>query len=90
MKHQFLQQNRAATVRFSYNGTEAHQCEKSMDPYNASALKLQENLLNLRLERDRLKKEGKHNEADELAELIAKIEAAIQQLPDSFKPVTLQ
>ncbi|AYN16882.1 hypothetical protein CHR29_17735 [Pseudomonas monteilii] len=61
-----------------------------MDPYNASALKLQKNLLNLRLERDRLKREGKYNEADKLAEPIAKIEAAIQQLPDSFKPVTLQ
>lgn len=61
-----------------------------MDPYNASALKLQKNLLNLRLERDRLRREGKDNEADALAEPIARIEAAIQQLPDSFKPVTLQ
>ncbi|CAI3806818.1 hypothetical protein GLGCALEP_04342 [Pseudomonas sp. MM221] len=61
-----------------------------MDPYNASALKLQKNLLNLRLERDRLRREGKDKEADELAEPIAKIEAAIQQLPDEFKPMTLQ
>lgn len=61
-----------------------------MDPYNASALQLQKNLLNLRLERDRLRREGKNKEADELAEPIAKIEAVIQQLPDSFKPVTLQ
>ncbi|MFK0033885.1 MULTISPECIES: hypothetical protein [Pseudomonas] len=61
-----------------------------MDPYNASALKLQKNLLNLRLERDRLRREGKHNEADALAEPIARIEAAIQQLPDEFKTATLQ
>lgn len=61
-----------------------------MDPYNASALKLQKNLLNLRLERDRLRREGKHKEADELADPIARVEAAIQQLPDSLKPVTLQ
>lgn len=37
-----------------------------MDPFNTSALKLQKNLLNLRLERDRLRREGKDKEADEL------------------------
>ena len=61
-----------------------------MDPYNASALQLQKNLLNLRLERDHLRTEGKDKEADALAEPIAKIEAAIQQLPDEFKSTTLQ
>ena len=61
-----------------------------MDPFNASALKLQKNLLNLRLERDRLRKEGKDKEADELAAPIERIEAAIRQLPDHMKPVTLQ
>ncbi|WP_144173964.1 hypothetical protein [Pseudomonas sp. Kh13] len=61
-----------------------------MDPFNASALKLQQNLLNLRLERDRLRREGKDKEADELAAPIARIEAAIRQLPDDMKPVTLQ
>ncbi|MND86846.1 hypothetical protein D3C81_690010 [compost metagenome] len=61
-----------------------------MDPFNASALKLQKNLLNLRLERDRLRMEGKDKEADELAGPIAKIGAAIRKLPDGMKPVTLQ
>ncbi len=61
-----------------------------MDPFNASALKLQKNLLNLRLMRDRLRMEGKDKEADELAAPIARMEAAIRQLPDGMKPVTLQ
>lgn len=61
-----------------------------MDPFNTSALKLQKNLLNLRLERDRLRREGKDKEADELAASIERIEAAIRQLPDDMKPVTLQ
>lgn len=61
-----------------------------MDPFNTSALKLQKHLLNLRLERDRLRREGKDKEADELAAPIERIEAAIRQLPDAMKPVTLQ
>ncbi|WEK32894.1 MAG: hypothetical protein P0Y58_12100 [Candidatus Pseudomonas phytovorans] len=61
-----------------------------MDPYNASALQLQKNLLNLRLERDRLNSEGKDKEADQLAGLIERLETAIGQLPESMKPVTLQ
>ncbi|WP_085621955.1 MULTISPECIES: hypothetical protein [unclassified Pseudomonas] len=61
-----------------------------MEPFNVSALKLQKNLLNLRLERDRLRREGKDKEADELAAAIERIEAAIRQLPDDMKPVTLQ
>lgn len=61
-----------------------------MDPFNTSALKLQKNLLNLRLERDRLRREGKDKEADELAAPIERIEATIRQLPDDMKPVTLQ
>ncbi|MNE82208.1 hypothetical protein D3C76_1173560 [compost metagenome] len=61
-----------------------------MDPFNASALKLQKNLLTLRLTRDRLRMEGKDQEADELAGPIARIEAAIRKLPDGMKPVTLQ
>ncbi|WP_426811351.1 hypothetical protein ABOC32_13350 [Pseudomonas sp. WOUb67] len=61
-----------------------------MDPYNASALQLQKNLLNLRLERDRLKMEGKDKEADQLAGPIATMEATLRQLPGSLKPVTLQ
>ncbi|MFJ3109113.1 hypothetical protein [Pseudomonas putida] len=61
-----------------------------MDPFNASALKLQKNLLNLRAERDRLRSEGKDKEADLLAGPIERLEAAVAQLPASLKPVTLQ
>ncbi|WP_447741385.1 hypothetical protein [Pseudomonas laurentiana] len=61
-----------------------------MDPFNASALKLQKNLLTLRLMRDRLRLEGKDKEADELAGPIARMEAAVQKLPEEMKPVTLQ
>ncbi|WP_054913013.1 MULTISPECIES: hypothetical protein [Pseudomonas] len=61
-----------------------------MDPFNASALKLQKNLLNLRIERDRLRSVGKHQEADQLAQSVAQLEAALQQLPDDLKPNTLQ
>lgn len=61
-----------------------------MDPFNASALKLQKNLLALRLARDRLRMEGKDKEADALAGPIARIEATIRQLPDDMKPVPLQ
>jgi len=63
-----------------------------MDPFNTSALKLQKKLLDLRLECDRLRSEGegKDMEADRLAGSIARIEAAIRQLPDDLKPVTLQ
>ncbi|CAH0649249.1 hypothetical protein N7592_19645 [Pseudomonas juntendi] len=61
-----------------------------MDPFNASALKLQKNLLNLRIERDRLRSAGKHQEADQLAQSVAQLEAALQQLPDDLKPKTLQ
>ncbi|BAN53637.1 MULTISPECIES: hypothetical protein [Pseudomonas] len=61
-----------------------------MDPFNTSALKLQKKLLDLRLECDRLRSEGKDMEADRLAGSIARIEAAIRQLPDNLKPVTLQ
>ncbi|MFJ4457909.1 hypothetical protein ACIP1G_29090 [Pseudomonas sp. NPDC089392] len=61
-----------------------------MDPFNNSALKLQKNLLNLRVERDRLRSEGKDKEADQLAGPIARLEAALRQLPDGMQPVTLQ
>lgn len=61
-----------------------------MAPFNASALKLQKNLLNLRIERDRLRSAGKHQEADQLAQSVAQLEAALQQLPDDLKPNTLQ
>ncbi len=61
-----------------------------MDPFNTSALKLQRTLLNLRVERDRLRSEGKDKEADQLAGPIARLEAVIRQLPDGMKPVTLQ
>ncbi|MBV4490891.1 hypothetical protein [Pseudomonas oryzicola] len=61
-----------------------------MDPFNSSALKLQKNLLNLRLERDRLRREGKDMEADELAGTIARIEETMRKLPDGMKPMTLQ
>ncbi|MEN5034010.1 hypothetical protein [Pseudomonas sp. TWI929] len=61
-----------------------------MDPFNASALKLQKNLLTLRLMRDRLRLEGKDKEADELAGPIARMEAAVQKMPEEMKPVTLQ
>ncbi|MFV3288453.1 hypothetical protein ACNFBR_06930 [Pseudomonas sp. NY11955] len=61
-----------------------------MDPFNTSALKLQKNLLNLRLERDRLRSEGKDTEADQLAGPIARLEAAIGQLPEDMRPATLQ
>ena len=61
-----------------------------MDPFNASALKLQKNLLNLRGERDRLRSEGKDKEADLLAGPIERLEAAVSQLPATLKPVTLQ
>ncbi|MHC6226037.1 hypothetical protein ACYU03_14870 [Pseudomonas sp. X10] len=61
-----------------------------MDTFNTAALRLQKNLLNLRVERDRLRNEGKDMEADQLAGPIARLEAAIGQLPDGMKPVTLQ
>lgn len=61
-----------------------------MDPFNISALKLQKNLLNLRVERDRLRSEGKDKEADQLAGPIARLEAALRQLPDDMQPQTLQ
>lgn len=55
-----------------------------MDSFKTSALKLQKNLLNLRVERERLRGEGKDKEADQLAGPIARLEAAIRQLPDSL------
>ncbi|MFK3815762.1 hypothetical protein ACI2KG_04030 [Pseudomonas sp. NPDC089407] len=61
-----------------------------MDPFNSSALKLQKNLLNLRVKRDRLRSEGKDKEADQLAGPIARLEAALRQLPDGVQPQTLQ
>ncbi|EKT4470309.1 hypothetical protein ABGT18_11355 [Pseudomonas putida] len=61
-----------------------------MDSFKTSALKLQKNLLDLRVECDRLRGEGKDKEADQLAGPIARLEAAIRQLPDSLKPDTLQ
>ncbi|MFJ4387866.1 hypothetical protein ACIP02_26540 [Pseudomonas sp. NPDC089408] len=61
-----------------------------MDPFNSSALKLQKNLLNLRVERDRLRSEGKDKEADQLAGPIARLEAALRKLPDDMQPQTLQ
>ncbi|WP_085674336.1 MULTISPECIES: hypothetical protein [unclassified Pseudomonas] len=61
-----------------------------MDQYNKSGLALQKNLLNLRRQRDRLKAEGKHKEAERLARDIARIEAVIAALPAQAKPPTLQ
>jgi len=61
-----------------------------MDQYNTSGLALQKNLLNLRRERDRLKAEGKHDEAERMAREIARIEAVVAALPASAKPPTLQ
>lgn len=66
------------------------QREKSMDSFKTSALKLQKNLLDLRVARERLRGEGKDKEADQLAGPIARLEEAIRQLPDSLKPDTLQ
>lgn len=61
-----------------------------MDQYNKSGLALQKNLLNLRRERDRLKAEGKHKDAERLARDIARIEAVGAALPAAAKPPTLQ
>ncbi|POG11290.1 hypothetical protein BGP84_16690 [Pseudomonas putida] len=61
-----------------------------MDKYNKSGLALQKNLLNLRRERDRLKAEGKHKEAERLAQEISRIEAVVAALPEAAKPPTLQ
>ncbi|MFZ5935343.1 hypothetical protein ACOKS3_10935 [Pseudomonas sp. HS6-2] len=61
-----------------------------MDQYNKSGLALQKNLLNLRRERDRLKAEGKHKEAERLAQEISRIEAVVAALPEAAKPPTLQ
>jgi hypothetical protein len=61
-----------------------------MDTFKASALKLQKNLLTLRLERDRLRKEGRDNEADALCAQITRMEDVISQLPGAIKPQTLQ
>ncbi|HGA2315664.1 TPA: hypothetical protein ACIRVE_000158 [Pseudomonas putida] len=61
-----------------------------MDQYNKSGLALQKNLLNLRRERDRLKAEGKHKDAERLARDIARIEAVVAALPAAAKPPTLQ
>ncbi|MFG0419626.1 hypothetical protein [Pseudomonas sp. zjy_8] len=61
-----------------------------MDSLKTSALKLQKNLLNLRVERERLRGEGKDKEADQLTGPIARFEEALRQLPDSLKPDTLQ
>ncbi|MBK4988463.1 MULTISPECIES: hypothetical protein [Pseudomonas] len=61
-----------------------------MDTYNASALKLQKNLLNLRTERDRLISQNRHSEAQALEAPIALLEDAIKQLPPALKPGTLQ
>ena len=80
MKHQFLQQIRTATVQFSYSGTEAYSLRKAWI----------RSIPRPCFERDRLRREGKDKEADELAAPIERIEAAIRQLPDDMKPVTLQ
>ncbi|BDM23727.1 MULTISPECIES: hypothetical protein [Pseudomonas] len=61
-----------------------------MDQYNKSGLALQKNLLNLRRQRDRLKAEGKHKDAERLARDIARIEAVVAALPAAAKPPTLQ
>jgi hypothetical protein len=61
-----------------------------MDQYNKSGLALQKNLLNLRRERDRLKAEGKHKDAERLGRDIARIEAVVAALPEGAKPPTLQ
>ncbi|MEN5304081.1 MULTISPECIES: hypothetical protein [unclassified Pseudomonas] len=61
-----------------------------MDQYNKSGLALQKNLLNLRRQRDRLKAEGKHQEAERLGREISRIEAVVAALPAAAKPPTLQ
>jgi hypothetical protein len=61
-----------------------------MDQYNKAGLALQKNLLNLRRERDRLRAEGEHEEAERLAREIARIESGVAALPAAAKPPTLQ
>ncbi|HDS1816325.1 TPA: hypothetical protein QEM96_000952 [Pseudomonas putida] len=61
-----------------------------MDPFDASALKLQKNLLTLRQTRDRLRREGNHAQADELAQQIARIETVLATVSGAVKPPTLQ
>ncbi|MBH3410330.1 MULTISPECIES: hypothetical protein [Pseudomonas] len=61
-----------------------------MDQYDKSGLALQKNLLNLRRERDRLRTEGKHQDAERLAQEISRIEAVVAALPAEAKPPTLQ
>lgn len=61
-----------------------------MEPFNSSALALQKNLLTLRKERDRLRAQGHDQEAEQLAEQIARIETVIRNLPEAMKPPTLQ
>ncbi|WP_079227465.1 hypothetical protein [Pseudomonas putida] len=61
-----------------------------MDQYNKAGLALQKNLLNLRRERDRLRAEGEHEEAERLAREIARIESVVAALPAAAKPPTLQ
>ncbi|WP_060486164.1 hypothetical protein [Pseudomonas sp. NBRC 111123] len=61
-----------------------------MDQYKRSGLALQKHLLNLRRERDRLKAQGKHKEAERLACEITRIESVVAALPAAAKPPTLQ
>ncbi|HDS1679673.1 TPA: hypothetical protein QEM39_001165 [Pseudomonas putida] len=61
-----------------------------MDQYNRSGLALQKHLLNLRRERDHLKAQGKHKEAERLAREITRIESVVAALPAAAKPPTLQ
>ena len=61
-----------------------------MDPLDASALKLQKNLLTLRRARDRLRQEGNDKEADQLAQQIARIEAVLSNMQGTIRPPTLQ
>ncbi|WEL53841.1 hypothetical protein PZ739_18620 [Pseudomonas kermanshahensis] len=61
-----------------------------MDPFDASALKLQKNLLTLRQSRDRFRKEGYDKQADDLEKSIARIEAVLSKMAGTVKPPTLQ
>lgn len=52
-----------------------------MEPYRTSAVALQKTLLNLRQQRDLLRSQGRHQEADRIARTIIGIEATLRDLP---------
>ncbi|HDS1736280.1 MULTISPECIES: hypothetical protein [Pseudomonas] len=61
-----------------------------METFNSSAIALQKVLLNLRQQRDQFRATGHHQDAEDLAPIIACIEAALASLKGEFKPTTLQ